>query len=195
MLDKNISKEQLNDFLNDNLIVIDDNDKVLGKKSKLECHLMSNINDGLIHRGFSVLLYNSENKFLLTERADSKITFPSCFTNACCSHPLYQQDEMEDKGAIGIKRAAKRRMVKELGIDENEIDLDDMAYTNRFMYKAKSNDMWGEHEICYLLIIKKDYNLNINPNEVKSHRYVSKDELKKLYGNIFFKNLKNFAID
>jgi isopentenyl-diphosphate delta-isomerase len=44
---------------------------------------------GLLHRAFSVFLFNSENKLLLQQRAASKITFPKVWTNTCCSHPLY----------------------------------------------------------------------------------------------------------
>ena len=62
---------------------------------------MENINKGMLHRAFSVFLFNSRGELLLQQRADEKITFPGHFTNTCCSHPLFIASELEDEGAIG----------------------------------------------------------------------------------------------
>jgi isopentenyl-diphosphate Delta-isomerase len=64
-------------------------------------HLMKNINRGLLHRAFSVFLFNSENKLLLQQRAIEKITFPDRWTNTCCSHPLNTPLELEEEAQIG----------------------------------------------------------------------------------------------
>ena len=65
-------------------------------------HLVSNIEKGMLHRAFSVFLFDTQGRLLLQQRADEKITFPGFFTNTCCSHPLFRQDEMETKDTIGI---------------------------------------------------------------------------------------------
>ncbi|XP_042569999.1 isopentenyl-diphosphate Delta-isomerase 1-like isoform X2 [Cyprinus carpio] len=97
-------------------ILIDDNDRKIGADSKKNCHLNSNIDKGLLHRAFSVFLFNSEEKLLLQQRSNAKITFPGCFTNTCCSHPLHTASELEEQDAIGVRRAAQRRLQAELGI-------------------------------------------------------------------------------
>ena len=171
----NLDPKQV-ELLNEECIVVDENDIALGSKSKKECHLMTNIEKGLIHRAFSVLLFNSSGEFLLTQRSDAKITFPSYITNTCCSHPLYTDLERDETDAIGVKRAAQRRLQLELGIDSLKIPLKDFKYLTRFLYKAPSGGLWGEHEIDYTLVLQKDVTLNPDPNEVKSYKYVSKDE-------------------
>ena len=64
-------------------------------------HLGSNIKAGLLHRAFSVFLFNTQGQLLLQQRAAAKITFPLCWTNTCCSHPLHIQNELEEKAQLG----------------------------------------------------------------------------------------------
>ncbi len=171
----NMDKKQV-ELLNEMCIVVDENDKIIGSKTKKECHLMDNINNGLLHRAFSVMLFNSKREFLLTQRSDAKITFPGFFTNTCCSHPLHNELEMDENKAVGVKRAAQRRLQIELGIEALQIPLEDIKYMTRFLYKAPSGGLWGEHEIDYALVIQKDVALNPDPNEVKFLQFVSKDD-------------------
>ncbi|XP_028715239.1 isopentenyl-diphosphate Delta-isomerase 1-like isoform X1 [Peromyscus leucopus] len=161
-------------------ILIDENDNKIGADTKKNCHLNENIDKGLLHRAFSVFLFNSENKLLLQQRSDAKITFPGCFTNSCCSHPLSNPGELEENNAIGVKRAAQRRLKAELGIPLEEVDPNEMHYLTRIYYKAQSDGIWGEHEIDYILFLKKNVTLNPDPNEIKSYLYVSKEELKEI---------------
>eukprot|EP00128_Syssomonas_multiformis_P005536 Colp12_sorted_trinity150504_noHs@21558 len=160
-------------------IVTDDNDNAIGADTKKNCHLMSNIDKGLLHRAFSVFLFNTKGELLLQQRADEKITFPSCFTNTCCSHPLHFAAELETKNQLGVKRAAQRKLFQELGIPPEQVPLEDFKFLTRIHYKAGSDSLWGEHEIDYILFIQKDVTVNPNPNEVKSVRYVTADQLKE----------------
>lgn len=105
-------------------IVIDENDNRVGADSKKTCkwwclpfmmmmmmrliereiclgHLMENINQGLLHRAFSVFLFDSENRLLLQQRAPEKITFPNMWTNTCCSHPLNTPSELVEENQLG----------------------------------------------------------------------------------------------
>ncbi|RWS03753.1 isopentenyl pyrophosphate isomerase-like protein [Dinothrombium tinctorium] len=164
-------------------IAVDENDNAIEPRSKKDCHLMENINKGLIHRAFSVLIFNSNKEFLLTRRSPTKITFPGCFTNACCSHPLHTSLEKDENDAIGVKRAAQRRLQIELGIDPLQVPLSDIEYITRILYKAPSSDIWGEAEIDYVLVVRKDVELKPNPDEVDQIRYFSKDQLKSFLNN------------
>jgi hypothetical protein len=64
-------------------------------------HLVTNIKAGLLHRAFSVFLFNTQGQLLLQQRAAAKITFPLCWTNTCCSHPLHIQNELEEQAQLG----------------------------------------------------------------------------------------------
>ncbi|XP_055469173.1 isopentenyl-diphosphate Delta-isomerase 1 [Psammomys obesus] len=172
--------EQQVKLLAEMCILIDENDNKIGADTKKNCHLNENIDKGLLHRAFSVFLFNTENKLLLQQRSDAKITFPGCFTNSCCSHPLSNPGELEENNAIGVKRAAQRRLKAELGIPLAEVDPNEMHYLTRIYYKAQSDGIWGEHEIDYILFLRKDVTLNPDPNEIKSYCYVSKEELKEI---------------
>ncbi|XP_072534794.1 isopentenyl-diphosphate Delta-isomerase 1 [Salminus brasiliensis] len=167
-------------LLSEMCILIDEDDRRTGADTKKNCHLNSNIDKGLLHRAFSVFLFNSEEKLLLQQRSDAKITFPGCFTNTCCSHPLYTPEELEEDAAKGVRRAAQRRLQAELGIPMNQVPPEEMTYLTRIHYKAQSDGVWGEHEIDYILFLQKDVELQPDANEVKSHCYVSKEELKEL---------------
>uniref|UniRef100_A0A8C3YIN4 isopentenyl-diphosphate Delta-isomerase n=1 Tax=Catagonus wagneri TaxID=51154 RepID=A0A8C3YIN4_9CETA len=161
-------------------ILVDENDRRIGAETKKNCHLNENIEKGLLHRAFSVFLFNAESKLLLQQRSDAKITFPGYFTNTCCSHPLSTPGELEENDAIGVRRAAQRRLMDELGIPMEQVPPEEISYLTRIYYKAPSDGVWGEHEIDYILFVKKNVTLDPDPNEIKSHRYVSKGELKAL---------------
>lgn len=110
---------------------------------------MKNINEGLLHRAFSVFLFDSKNRLLLQQRATEKITFPDRWTNTCCSHPLGIPGETGanlDAAVQGVRRAAQRKLFQELGIQKNQVPLDQFQFLTRIHYKAPSDGKWGEHE-------------------------------------------------
>jgi isopentenyl-diphosphate delta-isomerase len=110
---------------------------------------MTNIDRGLLHRAFSVFLFDSQNRLLLQQRASEKITFPDMWTNTCCSHPLGIAGETgaELQAAImGVKRAAQRKLDQELGIKAEQVPLDKFEFLTRIHYLAPSDGKWGEHE-------------------------------------------------
>jgi isopentenyl-diphosphate delta-isomerase len=165
-------------------IVLDDDDIPIGSGSKKMCHLMENINKGLLHRAFSVFLFDSQNRLLLQQRASEKITFPDLWTNTCCSHPLGIPGETGstlDAAVMGVKRAAQRKLDQELGIKAAQVPINDFQFLTRIHYLAPSDGKWGEHEVDYILFIKADVDLDINPNEVQATKYVSPDDLKEMF--------------
>uniref|UniRef100_UPI00358E497D isopentenyl-diphosphate Delta-isomerase 1 isoform X2 n=1 Tax=Myxine glutinosa TaxID=7769 RepID=UPI00358E497D len=96
-----------------------------------------------------------------------------CFTNSCCSHPLAVPNEQEEESAIGVRRAACRRLEAELGIDREHVQPEDLTFMTRVLYKASSDGIWGEHEVDYVLLLCKDLAINPNPNEVHTCRWVT----------------------
>merc|ERR1712117_733356 len=106
----------------------------------------------------------------LQQRAKSKITYPGLWSNACCSHPLWEI-EPETKGWQGVKLAAIRRISFELGVQSDCFEVSDFLGKGRVHYKApnsiKTDPEFMEHEIDYLLFVRKDVQFeNVNENEV-----------------------------
>ena len=95
------------------VIAVAEDDTVIGPMSKLEAHQ----GVGHYHRAFSVLLFNTKGEMLLQQRSSDKVTYPNVWANACCSHPLHSPEELDLDNAMGVKRAAIRKLEQELGID------------------------------------------------------------------------------
>lgn len=167
-------------------IVLDTDDNAIGTASKKVCHLMSNINEGLLHRAFSVFLFHPQTKkLLLQQRASEKITFPDMWTNTCCSHPLAHPSETGTGELVsnvqGAKRAGVRKLDHELGIPAKDIPMENFHFLTRIHYLAPSDGKWGEHEIDYILFVEADPAVEVNENEVQAVRWVSRDELKQMF--------------
>lgn len=188
--------EQLR-LMKEQCIVVDYNDNEFASGSKKLCHLMENIEKGLLHRAFSVFLFNDKGELLLQQRSSDKITFPDLWTNTCCSHPLCVDDEMgvfdHNKASIGqlslkdkvegTTIAAIRKLEHELGIPiEDTKQKGKFYFLNRIHYMAPSNEPWGEHEVDYIFIYKTTKNKELtilgNPNEVREFKYVTMEQLK-----------------
>ena len=116
----NVSKLQV-EQMDENIAIVDDNDKVLGPISKKDSHKLQIDGTSQLHRAFSVFLFNSKNELLLQQRSAFKITFPNYFTNTCCSHPRYVTEELVEPNYLGVKMAAQRRLLYELGISKEQV--------------------------------------------------------------------------
>lgn len=164
-------------FMEETIPIVDAEDNVLRPGTKKECHLNTNIDQGMLHRAFSVFLFNSKNELLLQQRAAEKITFPNFWANSCCSHPLHTDEELEEH--IGVKRAAIRKLEQELGISKDSFVPEDFTFMTKVHYQAKEEGIWGEHEMDHVLIVKKDIEVNPNPEEVQQIKYVDQQGLKR----------------
>lgn len=168
-------------MFDDECILVDENDRVVGHENKYNCHLMENIESkNLLHRAFSVFLFNSKYELLLQQRSATKVTFPLVWTNTCCSHPLYRESELIEEKSLGARNAAQRKLLDELGIPAEDVPVDQFLPVGRMLYKAPSDGKWGEHELDYLLFIVRDVKVNPNPDEVADIRYVNQDQLREL---------------
>ena len=164
-----------------------------GTDNKYETHIFCPERPrGKLHRAFSVMLFNAEGRLLLQQRAKEKITFPSVWTNTCCSHPLTGLDPSEVDGpddvkagtVMGVKRAAVRKLKHELGIEPHQVPLEKFKFLTRLHYWAADvvthgpGSPWGEHEIDYMLFIQVDsVDLKLNAEEVMATKWVSYPEL------------------
>lgn len=206
---KGMSQTEL--MAKDECLLVDEDDQIIGSASKFDAHRFTPSQpSGLLHRAFSVFLFNEKDELLLQQRASHKITFPDVWTNTCCSHPLsgYSPNEVDDADAVaggnvqGIKAAARRKLEHELGIDcETNLPIEKIRYIGRIHYSApmsssspsntedpytqKDGGHWGESEIDYILFgrIREDQlreSLKPNPEEVKDYKFVTQKELKQM---------------
>ncbi|MBJ99958.1 MAG: hypothetical protein CMB48_03110 [Euryarchaeota archaeon] len=163
------------EMMDESCIQVTSEDLVVGPISKFEAHR----DEGILHRAFSVLMFDSQNRLLIQKRSDDKITFPGYWANSCCSHPLYDYGELETASEIGVAKAAIRKIPQELGINTSNMTPSNFNLIGRFEYKARAKSGWVEHEVDYVIGTHSDAELNINLNEVSEYKWLSKDELKE----------------
>ena len=158
--------------LADKLILVDENDKVIGGIDKLTAHTNSWIYSpqGHPHRAFSTFVFDEENKLLLQKRSKEKITFPEYWSNSCCSHPVKSSEN------DSVVKEATSRILYELGINlEGSILSSEVV--SKIIYRAKADNHWGEYELDYLIFIKgKNLNADLNPSEVADIKWINADE-------------------
>lgn len=181
----------------DECILVNETDDIVGHSSKYQAHRFEGQQpSGLLHRAFSVFLFDEDDRLLLQQRAASKITFPNVWTNTCCSHPLHgyyptevdHEDDVKQGKAPGATRAAIRKLEHELGIVHSTFEENDFKFLTRLHYCARDdlNDPlspWGEHEMDYILISRMPRAkvvLNLNADEVQDTKYVTREELQKM---------------
>ncbi|RMX65655.1 hypothetical protein DD238_006933 [Peronospora effusa] len=163
------------EFMKEQIVQVDEQDYVVGPISKKDAH----IHDGVLHRAFSVFVFNFENELLIQKRASEKITFPGFWANTCCSHPLFVESELED--GVGVKRAAIRKLEHELGIPTSTFAINDLVYVSSVMYKAASGANWTEYEMDHILFARGEVSLDkLNKNEVEQAEYVAHENLPTL---------------
>lgn len=144
----------------EHVILVDTNDIPIGTMEKMEAHQR-----GLLHRAFSILLFNSIGEILLQKRAASKYHSGGLWTNTCCSHPL-PGESMEE--------AVQRKLFQEMGIHHLALDF---AY--KFIYKTELGKGLTEHECDYVFIGQFDGIPVVNPDEVEDWKYQSLQSIRK----------------
>lgn len=135
------------------VVLVDEHDVEVGSMEKMEAH-----QKGLLHRAFSVLIFNSKGEILLQKRSSNKYHSAGLWTNTCCSHP---------KPGEKMEHAVKRRLKEEMGIDVQP------EYAYKFIYKATLENNLTEHELDHVYIAQFDGNPVANPAEVETWKYAS----------------------
>lgn len=155
-------------------LVVDIDDNVIGAESKLSCHK----DDGIRHRAFSVLIFDSQGRLLVQKRSTQKITFPGVWANSCCSHPL--DIESENTGNDGVKNAARRKLDQELGIPMGISEDWAFQHIGRMEYSCRWNEDWIEREVDHIMVVNSDTEVEHNENEISEVRWVDSDEISRM---------------
>jgi isopentenyl-diphosphate delta-isomerase len=140
------------------LILVDREDKVLGYKNKMKCHQ----GDGLLHRAFSIFIFNPGGQVLMHKRSQLKSLWPLFWSNSCCSHPR--------KGE-SYKIATQRRLKEELGITC------ELSFLYKFQYQARFREIGSENELCSVFIGKTEQPIIVNENEIAEWKFFDISEL------------------
>ena len=157
------------------VLCLDSDDNVIDSSSKFTTHH----GEGILHRAFSVLIFDSEGRLLVQQRSSDKITFPAVWANSCCSHPLDIDGENSDP-IEGVTEAARRKLDQELGIPRTITDDWKFHHIGRFEYKCRWDSDWVEHEIDHVLIVEADCEVDFNRNEIQSVDWLDNDSLIRM---------------
>ena len=142
------------------LILVDNQDRELGHLDKAACH----DDAGVLHRAFSLFIFNSNGELLLQQRAPDKRLWGGYWSNSCCSHPRKDETMLE---------AVSRRCQQELGFSTP------MEFVYKFEYHAKFDDKGSEHELCSVFVGQFDGVPDINTTEISAWRWIAADELSR----------------
>jgi isopentenyl-diphosphate delta-isomerase len=144
----------------DSLILVDEADQKVGHLSKALCHVGS----GVLHRGFSLLIFNVSGELLIQQRAPTKRLWPMFWSNSCCSHP---------RAAESMEAAIKRRLYEELGISCP------LQFLFKFQYQAQFDATGAENELCSVFIGRCADPIRVNREEIMAWRWVSPAALQR----------------
>lgn len=139
------------------VILVDQNDQQVGLMEKMEAH-----EKAVLHRAFSIFIFNSKGEMLLQQRAFHKYHSPGLWTNACCSHPREGET---------LEQSTARRLEEEMGMQCQITKAFD------FVYKADVGQGLTEHELDHVFLGETDQQPSINPDEVASWKYMKLEDL------------------
>lgn len=145
-------------MINQSLILVDNQDNPIGIMDKLEAHLK-----GLLHRAFSIFIWNQKRELLIHKRAPNKYHSANLWTNTCCSHPQPNEATMD---------AAIRRLQEEVGFSTN------LQHRFHFIYKTELENNLIEHELDHVFIGEYNEDFTPNPDEISETRWISIENLK-----------------
>jgi isopentenyl-diphosphate delta-isomerase len=149
---------QIVSFDDEKLILVDDDDNIIGYKTKEESHK----GNGILHRAFSIFIFDDQSRLLIHKRSNSKKLWPLYWSNSCCSHPRKGEN---------IEEAAHRRLKEELGIETP------LKILFKFQYSASYKEVGSEKEMCSVLIGKSNSHISANKNEIDEWKFADIDEL------------------
>ena len=147
----------MNFSMQQEIILVDSNDIQIGTIEKLKAHQL-----GLLHRAFSIFIFNSEGEILLQKRAIDKYHSGGLWSNTCCSHPVPD---------ISIFQKAQERLQEEMGIECQ------LNFIDKFEYKASFPNGLIEHELDYIFVGQSDEVPSPNPEEVSDYCWINFQDL------------------
>lgn len=142
------------------LILVDEADNETGFLSKADCH----DGDGVLHRAFSLFLFNDRGQLLLQRRSDTKRLWPGYWSNSICSHPRRGET---------MAVATRRRLRDELNIEA------ELEFVYKFVYQADFGAAGAENELCHVYLGRAPAEIHPNEHEIEAVRFVSSAELER----------------
>mgnify|MGYP001234795692 FL=1 len=145
-------------MIEEQVILVNEQDQEIGLMPKMEAH-----EKAVLHRAFSVFIFNSGNELMLQQRASHKYHSPDLWTNTCCSHQRHGESNIE---------AGKRRLFEEMGI------VTELEEKTSFIYKAPFDNGLTEHELDHIMVGYYDDAPSLNQEEVKDWKCMSLEDVK-----------------
>ncbi|NRA92742.1 MAG: isopentenyl-diphosphate Delta-isomerase [Psychroserpens sp.] len=142
----------------EHVILVNEQDQQIGTMPKMEAH-----EKAVLHRAFSVFVFNDKQELMLQQRAKHKYHSPLLWTNTCCSHQRVGETNIE---------AGKRRLKEEMGFET------ELKETTSFIYKAPFDNGLTEHELDHIMIGEYNDAPIINPDEVESWKWMPLEAVK-----------------
>ena len=147
------------------LILVDAEDRQVGRLDKAACH----DGGGILHRAFSVFLFDSQGRLLIQKRAAGKRLWPDYWSNTCCSHP---------RDGETLRIAVARRLKDELSTSS------EFQFVYKFIYRAGFGNIGTEHELCHVYLGRVTGEPVPNETEIEELRYISVEELNDELGSV-----------
>ncbi|KQS27698.1 isopentenyl-diphosphate Delta-isomerase [Dyadobacter sp. Leaf189] len=144
--------------MEDQVILVNEEDVEIGLMPKLEAH-----QKGMLHRAFSVFIFNTKGEMLLQRRAFGKYHSEGLWSNTCCSHPFPEES---------ANRAASRRLREEMGISA------DLNFLYTFQYRVQLENGLTENELDHVFWGISDEKPLINTDEVSEYKYMTMNDVK-----------------
>jgi len=140
------------------LVLVDEHDREIGAETKLACHA----GEGLLHRAFSIFVFNARGELLLQRRSAQKPLWPMFWSNTCCSHP---------RSGETMDYAIDRRLDEELGLRCA------LNFLYKFKYHARYDALGSEREFCWVYAGHSNAQPVANVNEIAEWRFISAADL------------------
>jgi isopentenyl-diphosphate delta-isomerase len=154
-----MAREEIVSNASEQLILVDDHDREVGFQAKTDCHT----GKGVLHRAFSIFVFNSQQELLLQQRSPTKMLWPGYWSNTCCSHP---------RRGESMATAVTRRLSQELGFTCP------LEYLYKFKYHAQFGAVGAEHELCSVYFGRYDGPVDANVTEIAAWRFVGVEALE-----------------
>ena len=142
------------------LILVDEQDKEIGHLSKGDAHDGS----GVLHRAFSIFLFDADGRLLMQQRASGKRLWPGYWSNTCCSHP---------RRGESLAVATARRLRDELDIEAG------LEFAYKFCYQADYGTAGAENELCHVYLGAAPRSIRPNAHEIAAVRFMAVGELEQ----------------
>lgn len=146
------------------LILVDADDNETGYLSKARCH----DDGGILHRAFSLFLFDDDGRLLLQRRAAGKRLWAGYWSNSCCSHP---------RRGESMRTATARRLRDELNLAAT------LEFVYKFTYQADFGDAGAEHELCHVFLGRHSGEVRPNRSEIDEIRFVTAAELEREFAD------------